>query len=122
MYLLIDRINLLKERREFESYISRESSFLLNNLLLVGLAFAVFWGAIFPLVSEAVRGVKVTVSVPFFNQVNAPILSSVLCRFWVKLSLSLSSLPSFRNLSVVPGYAPDDRGRVWHCLLAVDYA
>ncbi|WP_227762947.1 heme lyase CcmF/NrfE family subunit [Zhaonella formicivorans] len=78
LYLLIDRAHLLKEGNEFESYLSRESSFLMNNLLLVGSAFAVFWGTIFPLVSEAVRGVKVTVSVPFFNQVNAPILLAML--------------------------------------------
>ncbi|MEW8986538.1 MAG: cytochrome c-type biogenesis CcmF C-terminal domain-containing protein, partial [Bacillus sp. (in: firmicutes)] len=53
-------------------------SFLINNLLLVGSAFAVFWGTIFPLVSEAVRGTKVTVGIPFFNQVQAPILLSMM--------------------------------------------
>ncbi|WP_366923586.1 heme lyase CcmF/NrfE family subunit [Metallumcola ferriviriculae] len=74
LYLLVDRINLLKQGNKFESYISKESSFLVNNLLLVGAAFATFWGTIFPLISEAVRGVRVTVSVPFFNQVNGPIL------------------------------------------------
>lgn len=76
--LLIDRIQLLKEGREFESFVSRESSFLLNNLLLVGSAAAVFWGTVFPLVSEAIRGVKVTVGAPFFNQTNAPILLAML--------------------------------------------
>ncbi|MFQ5631183.1 MAG: cytochrome c-type biogenesis CcmF C-terminal domain-containing protein, partial [bacterium] len=44
-----------------------------NNLILVGMAFAVFWGTIFPIISEAVRGVKITVGPPFFNQVNVPI-------------------------------------------------
>lgn len=67
------RMNELKGENEFDSFVSRESTFLLNNLILVGSAFAVFWGTVFPLVSEAVRGVKVTVGPPFFNQVNAPI-------------------------------------------------
>ncbi|MGI6553115.1 MAG: cytochrome c-type biogenesis CcmF C-terminal domain-containing protein [Bacillota bacterium] len=60
-----------------ESFLSRESSFLLNNLLLVGAAFAVFWGTIFPLVSELVRGIKITVGPPFFNQVAGPILLAI---------------------------------------------
>lgn len=67
------RIEDLKSDNEFDSFISRESTFLVNNLILVGSAFAVFWGTVFPLISEAVRGVKVTVGPPFFNQVNAPI-------------------------------------------------
>ena len=58
---------------EFESYLSREAAFLFNNLVLVGIAFAVFWGTIFPVLSEAVRGVKITVGPPFFNKVNAPL-------------------------------------------------
>ncbi len=44
-----------------------------NNLILVGITFAVFWGTIFPVLSEAVRGVKITVGPPFFNRVNAPL-------------------------------------------------
>lgn len=78
LYLLVDRIRLLQEGREFESYLSRESSFLINNLLLVGAAFATFWGTVFPLISEAVRGVKVTVGPPYFQQVNGPILLAML--------------------------------------------
>jgi len=46
---------------------------LFNNLVLIGIAFAVFWGTIFPLLSEAVRGVKITVGPPFFDKVNAPL-------------------------------------------------
>lgn len=73
IYLLMDRLYLLKEENQFESLISRESSFLVNNLLLVGSSFTVFWGTVFPLISEAVRGVKVTVGPPFYNAVNVPI-------------------------------------------------
>lgn len=79
MYVLMSRYNLIKRSAgQFNSYVSKESSFLINNLLLVGSAFAVFWGTIFPLVSEAVRGTKVTVGIPFFNQVQAPILLSMM--------------------------------------------
>lgn len=78
LYFLTSRINLLKQARQFESYISKESSFLINNLLLVGSAFAILWGTVFPLISEAIRGVRVTVSVPYFNKVNAPILLAMI--------------------------------------------
>ncbi|WP_229247829.1 cytochrome c-type biogenesis CcmF C-terminal domain-containing protein [Desulfosporosinus shakirovi] len=45
----------------------------MNNLLLVGSAFSIFWGTVFPIVSEAVVGQKIAVGIPFVNQVNAPI-------------------------------------------------
>lgn len=64
---------LLRGENEIDSFLSREASFLFNNLLLVGIAFATFWGTIFPVISEAVRGVKITVGPPFFNKVNAPL-------------------------------------------------
>ncbi len=71
--LLLSRIKDLRSPAELESYLSREAAFLFNNLVLVGIAFAVFWGTIFPVISEAVRGVKITVGPPFFNQVNGPL-------------------------------------------------
>ncbi len=71
--LLIFRSRQLRSPADFESYLSREAAFLFNNLFLVGIAFAVFWGTIFPVLSEAVRGVKITVGPPFFNRVNGPL-------------------------------------------------
>ena len=71
--LIIWRLPLLKGANELDSFLSRESSFLFNNLVLLGIAFATFWGTIFPIISEAVRGVKITVGPPFYNQVNVPI-------------------------------------------------
>ncbi|MGA0068156.1 MAG: cytochrome c-type biogenesis CcmF C-terminal domain-containing protein, partial [Miltoncostaeaceae bacterium] len=71
--LLISRLSLLRSENSLESYISREAIFLYNNLLLVGLAFAVFWGTMFPVLTEAVQGEKITVGQGFFNQVAAPI-------------------------------------------------
>ncbi|HKV55484.1 MAG TPA: heme lyase CcmF/NrfE family subunit [Candidatus Binataceae bacterium] len=71
--LLVSRVRQLRSEAEFESYLSREAAFLFNNLVLVGIAFAVFWGTLFPVLSEAVRGVKITVGPPFFDKVNAPL-------------------------------------------------
>ena len=78
LYLLFNRMSDLKEENELDSLLSRESSFLLNNLILVGAAFATLWGTIFPMVSEAVTGKKVTVGAPFFNQVNGPIFFALI--------------------------------------------
>jgi len=71
--LLAYRLPELRTQATVESFLSRESAFLFNNLVLVGIAFAVFWGTVFPVVSEWVRGVKITVGPPFFNRVNAPL-------------------------------------------------
>ena len=71
--LLIHRLPDLKSEHRLDSFVSRESTFLFNNLLLVGAAFAVLWGTLFPILSEAVRGVKITVGPPFFNEVMVPI-------------------------------------------------
>lgn len=71
--LLVNRLALLKSENELDSLLSRESTFLFNNLILLGAAFAIFWGTIFPLISEAVRGVKITVGPPFYNQIMVPI-------------------------------------------------
>ncbi len=74
IYYVAIRYQALKERNpKIESLVSRESSFLYNNILLVGLCFATFWGTVFPLISEAVKGVKISVGPPFFNTVNSPL-------------------------------------------------
>lgn len=67
------RLPLLAAEARLESMVSREASFLFNNLLLVGIAFSVLWGTLFPILSELVQGTKVTVGPPFFNQVNIPL-------------------------------------------------
>jgi cytochrome c-type biogenesis protein CcmF len=74
IYYVAIRYQVLKERNpKIESLVSRESSFLYNNILLGGLCFATFWGTVFPLISEAVKGVKISVGPPFFNTVNSPL-------------------------------------------------
>ncbi|WP_337287014.1 heme lyase CcmF/NrfE family subunit [Candidatus Methylomirabilis sp.] len=71
--LMVYRGDRLQAEGDLDSLVSRESAFLVNNLLLLGFAFAVLLGTLFPLLSEAVRGVKVSVGEPFFNTVNVPI-------------------------------------------------
>ena len=71
--LLYTRWELLEADVRLESVVSREAAFLFNNLLLVGIAFSVLWGTLFPILSELVRGTKITVGVPFFNRVNVPL-------------------------------------------------
>ncbi len=73
LILIVDRRKLLQQENNFESFVSKETSFLLNNLVLVGLAFAVFFGTIFPIISEAFTGNKVTVGAPYFNSISAPL-------------------------------------------------
>src|SRR5476649_1866370 len=73
IYLILDRLEYLKSESELESVISRESSFLFNNLILLASCFAILWGTLFPVISEAVTGEKISVDGPFFNRVNVPI-------------------------------------------------
>jgi len=73
VYLILDRLDYLKSESQLESVISRESSFLFNNLILLASCFAVLWGTLFPVISEAVTGEKISVGAPFFNRVNVPI-------------------------------------------------
>jgi len=63
----------LKAENKLESLVSRESSFLFNNLVLLAACFTVLWGTLFPVLSEYVQGNKVTVSAPFYNRVAVPI-------------------------------------------------
>src|SRR2546426_4920655 len=72
------RWEAFRSQGELDSVVSRESAFLLNNVLLIAAAFTVFFGTVFPLLSEAVRGVKVSVGAPFFNQVNVPLFLSLM--------------------------------------------
>lgn len=71
--LILYRLPSLQSENRIESFLSRESAFLFNNLILIGAAFAVLWGTIFPLVAEGVTGQKISVGPPFFQKVNFPI-------------------------------------------------
>ncbi len=73
VYLLAESYRQFKTPNALESYLSRESTFLFNNVILLALAFATLLGTVFPFLSEAITGNKVTVGQPFFNQVNTPL-------------------------------------------------
>jgi cytochrome c-type biogenesis protein CcmF len=73
IYVILDRLDYLKTEARLESVLSRESSFMFNNLILVASCFSVLWGTLFPVISEAVTGEKISVDAPFFNKVNVPI-------------------------------------------------
>jgi cytochrome c-type biogenesis protein CcmF len=94
--LLIFRLPMLRSDRVIESMVSREASFLLQNLLFVGIAFATMWGTVYPLITELLAGVKITVGAPFFQQVNGPLFLAVVLLMgvapllpWRKASRSL---------------------------------
>jgi len=71
--LLVWRWPKLEAEAKLESMVSREAAFLFNNLIFVVIAFSVLWGTLFPILSEWIKGTKVTVGPPFFNQVNIPL-------------------------------------------------
>jgi cytochrome c-type biogenesis protein CcmF len=71
--LLAVRAPLLRSERAFESSISREGAFLLQNLLFAGLAFAVFWGTVLPLVSQLYNGRTAVVGAAFYERVTGPL-------------------------------------------------
>jgi cytochrome c-type biogenesis protein CcmF len=71
--LLAFRAELLKGQPEVDSMVSRESAFLLNNIVLVSALFTIFLGTIFPLLSEAIAGTQVSVGAPYFNSVTVPL-------------------------------------------------
>ncbi|WP_332888666.1 heme lyase CcmF/NrfE family subunit [Salipaludibacillus keqinensis] len=105
MYVLMSRYHLIKQDTgQFESFVSKESSFLVNNLIILGATFAVFWGTVFPLVSEAVTGTKVTVGVPFFNTVMSPILLALLFIMAIcpLIAWQRSSLKNIRDNFLIP--------------------
>src|SRR6204780_326004 len=71
--LIVSRLDFLKSEASMESVLSRESSFLFNNLVLLASCFAILWGTLFPVISEKFTGEKISVDAPFFNRINIPI-------------------------------------------------
>jgi cytochrome c-type biogenesis protein CcmF len=91
--LFVYRLPKLRPEQEFDSAVSREGIFLLNNLLLVGIAFATLWGTIFPLISVAIRQQTMTVGPPFYNAVNGPIFLALI------LAMGIGPLLAWRRTS-----------------------
>jgi len=105
--LYATRLPLLTAETRLESMVSREASFLFNNLLFIGIAFSVLWGTLFPILSELVQGTKVTVGPPFFNQVNVPLGLALLALTGIGplIAWRRASLPNLRRQFAVPATA-----------------
>ncbi|HJX00580.1 MAG TPA: heme lyase CcmF/NrfE family subunit [Terriglobales bacterium] len=73
LYFYVRNRDHLRSEHRLESLLSRESSFLFQNLVLLASCFAILWGTLFPVLSEWIQGHKITVGPPFFNRVNVPI-------------------------------------------------
>ncbi len=83
--LLLSRWGELKGDNHLDSVFARESLFLLNNLLFMGILIVCFWGVIFPLISELFTGQKVTVGPPFYERATGPL--------WIGLLLLMGVAP-----------------------------
>ncbi len=97
----------LKSENRLESLVSRESSFLFNNLILLAACFTVLWGTLFPILSEYVQGTKVTMGAPFYNRVNLPIGLFLLFLTGIGplLAWRSTSLRAIRRNFILPGIA-----------------
>jgi cytochrome c-type biogenesis protein CcmF len=73
MLLLMWRWKMLQSENELDSLLSRESTFLYNNLILVSICLVVLVGTVWPFISEAIRGDKSTVTAAYFDKINVPI-------------------------------------------------
>src|SRR5256714_2314071 len=103
--LYVTRLPLLMAEARLESMLSREASFLFNNLLFIGIAFSVLWGTLFPILSELVQGTKITVGPPFFNQVNIPLGLALLALTGIGplIAWRRASVPNLHRQVAVPG-------------------
>ena len=98
------RFNRLKSARPLQSILSRESSFLMNNLLLLSVAFVTLWGGIYPILSELITGFTITVGQPFYNQVNGPLFLCLIFLMGIGpfLPWRQASLNRLRNNLLLP--------------------
>jgi len=71
--LIVSRLDDLRSEKRIDSLASRESVFLVNNLLLVALVVAIFWGTFFPLISELFTGDKSSLAAPWFDRYTTPL-------------------------------------------------
>jgi cytochrome c-type biogenesis protein CcmF len=97
----------LKSENRLESLVSRESSFLFNNLILLAACFTVLWGTLFPILSEYVQGTKVTMGAPFYNRVELPVGLFLLFLTGIGplLAWRSTSLRAIRRNFILPGIA-----------------
>ena len=104
LFWIAYRFSDLRSKQHMRSFLSREATFLLNNLLFVAICFAIFWGTVFPILSEWVTDEKITVAAPFFNQVNLPLGLALLVLTGVcpLIAWRKASLKNFRRNFLSP--------------------
>ena len=102
--LVIYRLPLLKARNELDSWASREAAFMVNNWILLFAAMFVLFGTMFPTLSEAIRGERLTVAAPFFNKWMAPVglVLLLLTGIGPLLAWRKSTLKNFRDQFIWP--------------------
>lgn len=91
--ILYYRLPQLGATNRLDGFLSRESAFLANNLLLIGITFAVLWGTLYPITSQALTGAKAMIGAPYYNRVAGPLLLILL------LFMALGPLLSWRRTS-----------------------
>src|SRR6201990_2003134 len=105
VFLILDRLDYLKSEAQLESVVSRESSFLFNNLILLASCFAVLWGTLFPIISEKFSGEKISLDPAWFNRLMVPIGLFLLFLTGVGplFAWRRTSLESLRKNFLLPG-------------------
>src|SRR5262249_33651624 len=107
IFLILERLDFLKSESQLESVVSRESSFLFNNLILLASCFAVLWGTLFPVISEAVSGDKISLDADWYNRLMVPIGLFLLFLTGVGplFAWRRTSIESLRRNFQIPGIA-----------------
>ena len=104
LYMWLSRTDTLRSENTFDSWFSREGIFLLQNVLFVSTALTVFIGTVFPIITEAINGTKVTVGPPFYNQVAVPQLVVLVFLMGVAplLAWRKANAQSLGRMSLIP--------------------
>jgi cytochrome c-type biogenesis protein CcmF len=99
------RLPTLRADNQLDGLLSREASFLVNNLLFLGITFAVFWGTIYPLVAEAITNQKISVGPPYFQQVAGPLFGALMLLMGIGplMPWRRASTDNLRRSFLVPG-------------------
>ena len=105
--IFIWRYPLLKSARNLDSMLSREAAFLVNNLLLLAIAFVTLWGTVYPLISRLTNDEQITVARPFYDQVNGPLMLALVFLMGVGplIPWRRAGLASLRKSLVPPAVA-----------------
>ncbi len=107
MAIFFWRYDLMRSGQRLDSMLSREAAFLINNLLLLGIALATLWGTVYPLLSRLFAEQEITVARPFYDQVNGPLMLALVLLMGVGplLPWRRANLQSLRRALLLPGAA-----------------